>query len=495
MKKVILFLIFILLLPLVFADITITTDQNIYNLGNKIKASASILQNKDFEGLFRLTLKCQNYQLEYFRTPISLEANFRTAVNVPELTITSSMLGICSIIGDLITNDNLLIEQRNSNNFDVTNQLKVLPVSTKITALPDDFIQIGGIVNEAFGNNVLKAAINIILGNNSYATDATDGKLNFTIGIPKNIKSGIHIIEISASDSKNNFGSSSINLEITAVPIYIKTYLSGEKFAPGSAVQITTTLYDQADDIINASLDLELNSPQGGKVFTKNVQSNQKIEYEFSQYAEPGTYILISSYKNLVDKNSINITKVTEVRMRYENQSVIIANIGNMPFEDELTLLLESGLKKYAITKKIKLEPGKIINLDLSREVPYGIYDITAPIRKGLEPVKGKIEETIKDILGSPQESVSSLSSEKQSILAEDVIIDDNRPIHKKIASGFSSISALIVGADGVLAKNPLLAPMILLVILLLIIIRYGRKPLMRLIKGKKDEGNKDKDR
>ena len=49
-----------------------------------------------------------------------------------------------------------------------------------------------------------------------------------------------------------------------------------------------------------------------------------------------------------------------------------------------------------------------------------------------------------------------------------------------------------MVGADGLLAKNPLLAPAILIAIVLIIVFRYGRKPIIRLIKGKKDGNNKE---
>ena len=488
MKKGILsFLIIFLILPVVFADITIKTDQNIYNLGNKIKASASVLQSNNFEGLFKLTISCENYKLQYFLTPISLEANFRTAVNVPELAATASMLGDCTITGNLATNDNLIIEEKNSNNFGVTNQLTILPVKSKITALPSDKIQITGVVNEAFGNNVLKAETKITLDSNSYIIDAIDGKFNLNLELTKNIKSGKHTIEIDASDSKNNFGSSSIELEITAIPSYIKTELSAIQLLPGSKIEIISSLYDQADDLINTSLDLELISPNGNKVFRKVVQSNEKLEYEFSQYAEPGLYTLVSSYKNLLTQSSINITTIREVKIKYENETVFIENIGNIPFEDELTFILESELKKYPIIKKITIEPSKVMSIDLSKEIPLGIYNVKIPIKEGLETIKEKVQ----NIAGTAQESLSSLL-QQESVLAANVTIHDNRPFYKKITGSLSSIKVSLVGADGLLAKNPILAPTILLVILLLLIFRYGRKPIMRMIKGKKDNDKEE---
>lgn len=488
MKKVILFSIILLMMPIALADITITTEQSAYNLGNKIRASASILQPNNFEGLFRLTLSCGNYKLQYFLTPISLEANFRTAVSVPDVMATQQMLGNCAIVGDLLTNDNLIVEEKESNRFEVTNQLTVLPVNDKIISLPGEVIQVNGVVNEDFGNNVLKASTKVTLDNNSYYIDAVDGKFNLTFEIQNNIKSGKHTIEISASDSKNNLGSSSIELDITAVPVYIKLDLSSNQILPGSKIEITSSLYDQADDLINTSLDLELLGPFGDKVFTKVVQSNEKIGYEFSQYAEPGIYVLASAYKDLSAQASINVTAIREVKIRYDNETVLIENIGNMPFEDELTFIIESELKKYPVTKKIKVEPGKLLTIDLSKEVPLGIYNVILSVKEGLEPLKEKIDETIQGVIGSAQERLSSTAPEKENILASDVTIHDNRPVYKKIASGLNSISGALVGADGMVAKNPLLAPMILVIILLLLLFRYGRKPIMRLIRNKKDD-------
>lgn len=489
MKKVILLLTLLLVLPVVLADITITTDQNAYNLGNRIKASASVMQPNNFEGLFKLTILCGNYKYEYLSAAISLEANFRRAVNpLDDPPVRSEMLGECIITGDLLTNDNIMIEEKNSNGFSVTNQLTVLPVKTKITALPGDSILISGIVNEAFGNNVLKASTKITLDNGSYTVEAVGGKFNLTIELPKNIKSGKHAIGISSFDSKNNFGDASIELDVTAIPTYIKLDLSDSQLLPGAKLGIVSSLYDQADDLINASLDLELESPSKNKVFRKIVQSNENIGYEFSQYAEPGLYLLTSNYKNLLAKTNVNITTIREVKIKYENETVFIENIGNVPFEDELTFILESELKKYPITKIIRVDPSKILNIDLSKEVPLGIYDVKIPLKEGIEPVKGKIKELVKDIAGPAGENLVPGKTEEGEVLAADVEIHDNRPVYKKIAGGVSSISGSLVGADGLLVKNPLIAPITLTVIVLLLVFRYGRKPIMNLIRRKKED-------
>ena len=489
MKKVIFLL--LLFVPTAFAEVAVKTNQNVYNIGNGIGASVSALQGNNFEGLFKLAIECGAYKLDYFLTPISLEANFRAAVNVPDLTSTTSMVGNCILVGNLMS-ENDIIEQGQSNGFGVTDKLSVLPVQSKITSLPADSIQIAGIVNQAFGNNVLKATTSIVLDNSSSTVDAVDGKFNLTIKIPKNIKSGQHSIGISAYDSKGNSGIAEVELHITAIPSYLKIDLSDTSFLPGTKVLLLSTIFDQADDVINDSLSLELASPSNSKVFTKTAQSNEKIDYEFSQYAEPGVYALVATYKNLLAQASLNITRVREVKIMYQNESVFIENIGNVVFDDELTFVLESSAKKYPVTRKVKVEPGKTISFDLSKEVPFGVYDILVSVKEGFDLVRDRINDTFGNLAGTSQMNISSLISEEGDILADKVLIHDNRPAYKKVATGLSSVSTFLVGADGLLTKNPVIAPLILLTILLLIFLRYGGKPLLRLIKGRKKEEEKE---
>lgn len=481
MKNIFLFLAFLLIIPAALADITIVAEQSAYNLGNKIRASASVLNEADFEGLFKLTIACNDYKLQYYTTPVSLEANSRTAADVPELTATSSMLGECTITGDLVTNSNLLIEEKSSNSFEVTRQLTVLPVNSRITALPSESVKLVGIINEAFGNNLLKADVKVVLDNSTYQTEALDGKFDILIELSKNIKSGKHIIEITASDSKNNMGSGVIELEIIPVQSYIRLELSEYSINPGEKVGIIPYLYDQADDLINDSVSLEMVYENEEKVFTKTVQGNEKIDYEFSQYAKPGNYIITGAYENLRSQAVVNVSTLREVKVKYENQSVFIENIGNVLFADELTFIIQNKLGKYPVTKKISLEPGKLLAIDLSKEVPEGIYNVLLKATEGLAaPLSEKLNESI----NIPEEDV----------LAENAKIEDNRPLYKKIQSGLSSISSNLVGAEGLLTKNPLVAPIILTSIILLLAIRYGRKPIMRLIKREKKEEPKERE-
>ena len=111
MKRIILLFVLAFVIPSALADISLTTDQPSYNLGNKIKASATVNKTQNLK-VFQNDAFMRNLQDAVFYDACSFEANFATALNVPELPATASMMGDCAITGELTTNDNSIVEQK-----------------------------------------------------------------------------------------------------------------------------------------------------------------------------------------------------------------------------------------------------------------------------------------------------------------------------------------------------------------------------------------------
>ncbi len=149
--------------------------------------------------------------------------------------------------------------------------------------------------------------------------------------------------------------------------------------------------------------------------------------------------------------------------MEYSDEVVIVENIGNVEYDDETTIVLESDGKNYLINKKIKLDPGEIMNIDLSKEVPEGTYDVVLP---DTEENESKLENII-----------------------EDVSISDNRPAYKKVGSGMGAISGAVVGASDYIASRPILASFILIVIIIVIVGYYSKGAIANTFKKKEPEG------
>ena len=165
--------------------------------------------------------------------------------------------------------------------------------------------------------------------------------------------------------------------------------------------------------------------------------------------------------------------------MSQENGIVTVKNSGNVQYNDEVTIVAESEDDKYLINKKIKLEPGETIVIDLSKEVPQGTYDIILP------------EETAE---AAEQEAAVSNESKSAEEVAEnvfqDVPIEDNRNVLKKTADGMSGITGAVVGAAGYVASRPLLASLILVLIILATVLHYSWGTLKNRIKVKKGDAS-----
>ena len=476
MKKIAL-LLFFLILPSALADIAVIPQQHAYNLGNKLKASASVLSDS-FEGLFKISLVCDNYDIQYFVTPLSLESGYRTALYVPELQITPPMLGTCKVTATLSTNNGTAMEEKPSSTFLVTRDLSILPTDDYVSSLPGKLIKLVGVLNEAFGNNVLNATILARIDNFTSASLVDDGTYEIGILLPPDIKSGKHKIELIANDPKSNSGTAALDLNIIPVPSRLEVNVNETTVLPGSKFTITASLYDQAQDLINETLSLTSTSPSGKTAFSKNVASGEAISYDFSQNSEPGDYIITGEYKNMIGKSGISVASIRELQVRYEGQSVLLENIGNTPFIDDLTFYLKDGPKNIPLAKKFSIEPGKILNIDLSKEVPKGIYDIMIPVKEGISTLKNDMQY----VFGS-----DGKESEIK-VVADKVEIEDNRPLLKKISNGLSSMTGNVIGADGILTRNSWIAPTLLFGIIGLIIFRYGRKPIKALFRGREGQ-------
>ena len=158
--------------------------------------------------------------------------------------------------------------------------------------------------------------------------------------------------------------------------------------------------------------------------------------------------------------------------MKQEAGIVYIKNIGNVDYDEEVTIILENDGKKYAINKKISLKPKEQIVIDLSKEVPEGNYEITLPALDGSDINGNAIEESL---------------NTSQNVFS-DVPIEDNRNALKKTADGVSAITGAVVGAAGYIASRPALATTILVLIIIGVVLHYSWGFLKDRVSGRKKD-------
>lgn len=465
LKVVILSSFFLILMPFVLGDINITIpEKDTYNLGEKIDVSVSIQENEDYNGFLKAIIKCESYDLQYYTSPLSLEANYRTQIQVPELTFFASMVGMCNIKVDFEDTNGDRISKTESNTFLVTSDLNI-STEKVINSLPDKIVILEGTVKKINNESLDSGNVKISFRNKEFNTEIEFGEFKYNLSLDSDLDIGNYPILIAVEDKNENYANEVVQLNVLPIATRIENRLENEKVKPGNSLKARIILYDRKNRVMNGTIKVDLIAPDEKELVSKKVVSLDWVNYEFSKNALPGTYRIISIMEDLREETRFEVEVLEQISMSYGDEVVIVENTGNVDYDDETTIILERDDKKYLINKRINLKPGETLSIDLSKEVPYGSYDIILP-----------------------QTETKTENETSATNIIEDVIISDNRPAYKKVSSIVGAVSGFVVNTGGYIASRPLLASIILIVIILLIVLYYSRGAIMNKIRGEKPE-------
>ena len=468
MKKSVFIIIFFLILPIIFAEMDIRQDMDKYNLGDKISVSASVIEDRNVDGFFKAGLECPNYAIQYFVRPISLEKDFRTSINVPKLTATKEMIGNCKIKAVLEESDGT-IDTGYTDEFKVKNELDIS--CECVETMPGKEVEIFCTARKLSSELVPGGTAKLNYRGRDYTANVGDGMFSFIVFIASDSPAGMQKMAIEIEDGKGNYGDLIFEVDVEAIPTKLENTVNKESFKPHETIDIRPALYDHIGDLINATIRLEFIDTKDKKIISKDVVSGEIASYIFNSFALPGDYKIRSYSKGLTKESSVKVESLSKLEMTYTNEKVLVKNVGNVIYNNKTTIVLENDEGKYLIEKKIKLKPTETIEIDLSKEVPYGYYNIVLP------------EGSVKD---GETEAAS---------VVENVELHDNRPVYKKVGTGvregFDAITGAAAATIGFISARPLAASIILIVITLVIVLFYSKdfiKSRLERVKVKMDK-------
>jgi len=469
------------IIPVTFADISITLPEKaVYNLGDKISPIVTIKEEQDYDGFFNMNIICKNYNLQYYTIPLSLEAGFRTQLTVPDLSLSKSMIGDCRLKSNFEVSDGENIVAADSGNFIVTDKINLI-MDENLEANPGENIIILGEARKAGNETLKKGEAEISFRNKEYSIEVTSGIFEHTIRLDDDAETGIVPMLIVVRDKYDNYGDKILNVNIKSIPTRITNIFENDILLPGDNLKVKIILYDHKSNVMGGNMDVKVLDPNEKIIAEKHVESSNHFEFRMEKNQIPGNYFLLSVFEDIKQQDSFVIGILRKIIMKQEDNFVHIENVGNVEYEDETTIILEGDEETYLINKKIDLEPGEKITIDLSREVPQGTYDIILPEDAVEDSVQS--EGTYEGVLSEDSTEITGLVN-----VIQDVQIDDNRNVVKKAAGGISSIAGAVVAAAGYVASKPLLASVVLILIILGTITRYSWGFIKNKVRGKKDD-------
>lgn len=363
-------------------EASFSLDKSQIQLGDTITLTGSVtnLKGDPLDGSAEVYFEYQGD--EYLMDFLSVENGALSFSN----SFTSGSAGSYKI--NVIVRDSYGNEQEFSSveSFTVLDDLQVNIDTNVQTISPGEVLNVFGEVKTVLQDYVSTATVDISLDDATQSTSLSDSKFTEDILIPATIPSGQHTITVEVEDTYGNAGSSSVQIEVEAQATKIENSLGNGTLDPEEQVSITVTLYDQADDVMQEYVTLEVYDAKNRLITETEIASEESITYKIPKFAPPGEWIVKSYYLNpetqqeeVSASESFIINEIQKLAVEIIDTKLYITNVGNVKYTEDMEIEVEGIDQEYLIKRTKNLGVNETIIIDLAQELPSGTYSVSIP--------------------------------------------------------------------------------------------------------------------
>lgn len=285
---------------------------------------------------------------------------------------------------------------------------------------PGDRVVLSGTIEKRLGGAPEEGTVKITFGEQEYLEDLIDGKFEHTIDLADDIKSEYHSINIYVEDADGNAGEEEVKFYVVQIPTTLELTVAESSYLPEDVIVITPIIYDQAGDEVDDDVSLTVFNANKEAIYEKVVSAGNSVKFDLPKYSVHGTYKARAEYDKFLKEEQFLVKEVHGIDVGLDGQDLVIENIGNVPYNEPLDITVNYEGGSYSIEKRTKLNPGETFNVDLSKEVPSGAYDVNVrntgdlfeevsieDSRSGGEKVGDLLQEFTGSTVGVPGSSTS----------------------------------------------------------------------------------------
>ncbi len=288
---------------------------------------------------------------------------------------------------NLLVRDSYGNEQRfdSIETFEIVDELSVVIDLEEETLYPGEMVIIYGSVKNINQELVNQATVEITVDDEELtSTSLISGSFTYEVEANLLIGSGEHTITVDVNDIDGNSGTDTTTFEILPVATKLENSLSNTSFDPEDILDFEVFLYDQAEELMDGSLLLEVRDSAGDLVSEKQVASSTDLSYKIPQFATPGTWTIKSSVGEIQDEDTLIVNEIEDMQMWVEGEILYIRNMGNTRYREDLQVLVSGAGYDNTLTKKKSIGVNETIEINLANEVPSGNYAIELPTGNAL---------------------------------------------------------------------------------------------------------------
>jgi len=373
MKKIALILLLgILVVSCVSASVTFGVQPHaVYNLGDKINTTIEIFPDEpDYSGVVSATLECGPKEVEVYKEFFFINGKLTKEIIVPLVkSLIGNASGSCAI--------SLKLDGKtavSSGEFEISNSIEVGILGWGEFFNPGDGVTLSGSAIKKNGNNV-NGKYKAIIFNETFEGDVTDGNFDIWFTLPENLAAGTHKINLSVVERNNdgevlNSGTKVSFLNVNQVPRSVEIVLDENELLPGNTIKGKIVLHDQTGKNIpdqEAYLSIK---DENGEVEKLILKTDTEFSFATEKDRPPSVFALSVVSEELANNAEVKILENKEVRSEIINNTLFLTNVGNVFYEDNLTLKI--GEDEVIIPLSLDLGESETYKIS----APDGEYDI-----------------------------------------------------------------------------------------------------------------------
>ncbi len=362
-----------LFIPWVSAEVFFGPVGSLYNVGDDLMVNATIVSGTASNDYALIHLSCPSGGIDIYRTPLYLQAHEQKLVNLVlhlDPIVIGDLRGACVLQGSYAGSKSV------SQQFTISSDIAVSVHVEGTPAEPGQTVFVRGTAQKINGQT-LEGFVDIKVPDLQVTVGAPVhlGIFNASFVVPLKAAAKEYAIFVSAyeQDSRGNMsnrGNVQATLPVAQVIDHLALAFSSMNVLPGTPLTYSPLVYDQSDQVMSKELAITVYFPDQ-QIYTKRlVKSGQAYDLPLPGNATPGYWSIEATLGTTHISKSFFVERVENVSVVLENQTLIITNIGNVPY----TKLIEITIGDEKKVTEINLAVGEVRKLPL--HAPNGSYRI-----------------------------------------------------------------------------------------------------------------------
>ena len=369
------FLIFLILIETVSAEIIISSLDDVYNVGDEINLSFSIQKQKNSADYVECYLDCGDRFLVHKRYYV-LEKDKKKSF---EINFPSKEAGKCSVD---VSFDG---EKEESSDFEISNKVDVEFSLNNKLFFPEETIIINGTAVKRNGE-YLDGFVDVsVSGLENQTIEVEDGKFSLSFKIKKEALPGKYEVRVDAFEKNSeekiiNSGESVGSIEVKSKPSNI-SIAAVESIKPPFDFSAKISLLDQAQNQIkDENISVKLFDPEGKLIVPDTViGSGGVFDYSFASNSLRGVWKLHAYYGNIFSLKIIYVEDNEQIEVEVVEKDggsyLEIVNVGNVGYVGNLYASISNSSFNDSLSINLSLDVGEKVLEPLDYD---GVFDITA---------------------------------------------------------------------------------------------------------------------